>query len=772
TVACTGDTIYFTDLSTSIDDPITSWAWDFQNDGIIDSNEPNPLCVYIEEGLYSVSLTVADDYGRESDTLIKDDYITIASYDPVLNLPEEFTFNEDESSELDLEEYIEYEPIEELQVIWSGNDQIHIESEGLVLYFSANLNWFGQEQVTIYLSNEASRSIVSDSIIVIVEPVNDAPMISIPDTLSFIGNKIFDFGELDYVSDVDGDMLDLSYSGNENISVSIEGLLVSFESNGWYGSENIVFAVNDNVQRTAALDTVLVIAYPNWSVNPPDYEYSASIWGIVLLDDIEVDVTSGMLSCFVGEECRGIASFDDGSIIDYNEYFGHIIFLPMIYSNVTSGETIDFLYFDAETVGIYQVAESIDFVADVVVGDGYDPFVFHASTVSTIDISKAMIPGWNWFSLNVTGEDMSTNSVLASIGTNASNIKNQTQSAMYYPGPGWLGSLNTINNITFYKLSVNNPDTLEYSGMPVEISEITYDLTAGWNWISYAPQAAENINYALATLDDGSNIKSQTQSAMYYPGPGWLGSLTTLQPLDGYMLNMNAPDQLIYPEPEPAVRSFADISEFKVESAGWSVNPHEYEFNGVVNAEIVGESQIDPVDYELAVFCGDECRGIAEVLDYTQLFGGVYHSVMVYSNELAGDEMRVVLYDKASADILETDIYFTFIADMVSGDFIDPVQIMLPGDETKIITATRLVSCYPNPFNPETNISFELAGDEMVRIEVYNIKGQKVATVLEQEMTAGAHSIVWNAQGQNSGIFFLRFEADGECDVKKVILLK
>lgn len=79
---------------------------------------------------------------------------------------------------------------------------------------------------------------------------------------------------------------------------------------------------------------------------------------------------------------------------------------------------------------------------------------------------------------------------------------------------------------------------------------------------------------------------------------------------------------------------------------------------------------------------------------------------------------------------------------------------------------------YPNPFNPETNISFELAGDEMVRIEVYNIKGQKVANVLNQEMPAGAHSIVWNADGQNSGIFFLRFEAGGECDVKKVILLK
>jgi len=56
-----------------------------------------------------------------------------------------------------------------------------------------------------------------------------------------------------------------------------------------------------------------------------------------------------------------------------------------------------------------------------------------------------------------------------------------------------------------------------------------------------------------------------------------------------------------------------------------------------------------------------------------------------------------------------------------------------------------------------------------VLIEVYR---QKIDTVLEQEMSAGAHSVIWNAQDQNSGIYFLRFEADGQCDVKKVILLK
>ncbi|MDP8220029.1 MAG: T9SS type A sorting domain-containing protein [Candidatus Stygibacter frigidus] len=85
---------------------------------------------------------------------------------------------------------------------------------------------------------------------------------------------------------------------------------------------------------------------------------------------------------------------------------------------------------------------------------------------------------------------------------------------------------------------------------------------------------------------------------------------------------------------------------------------------------------------------------------------------------------------------------------------------------------TRLNSVYPNPFNPETNISFELATNEQVIITVYNVKGQKVANILNQNMSAGAHSVVWNANGKNSGIYFLCFQAGGQSEVKKVILLK
>ncbi|MCF7920879.1 MAG: PKD domain-containing protein [Candidatus Cloacimonetes bacterium] len=67
-------TAQFSDLSSG---SITSWEWDFQNDGIIDSYEQNPAWLYSEEGIYSVSLTVSDETGRTTETILKENYIEI-----------------------------------------------------------------------------------------------------------------------------------------------------------------------------------------------------------------------------------------------------------------------------------------------------------------------------------------------------------------------------------------------------------------------------------------------------------------------------------------------------------------------------------------------------------------------------------------------------------------------------------------------------------------------------------------------------------------------
>jgi len=84
---------------------------------------------------------------------------------------------------------------------------------------------------------------------------------------------------------------------------------------------------------------------------------------------------------------------------------------------------------------------------------------------------------------------------------------------------------------------------------------------------------------------------------------------------------------------------------------------------------------------------------------------------------------------------------------------------------------------YPNPFNPTTIISFSLPRASSVRLEIYNVLGQRVSTLIDGELKAGDHDISWDGQdgfGQPvaTGIYFYRLKAGEFVDTKKMILLK
>ncbi len=90
---------------------------------------------------------------------------------------------------------------------------------------------------------------------------------------------------------------------------------------------------------------------------------------------------------------------------------------------------------------------------------------------------------------------------------------------------------------------------------------------------------------------------------------------------------------------------------------------------------------------------------------------------------------------------------------------------------------TYLKGNYPNPFNPETSISFSLKEDSQAILTVYNMKGQKVRTITNEFMTAGDHSIVWNGKDDNgsdvsSGVYFYKLTTNDYSKINKMILLK
>ena len=98
-------------------------------------------------------------------------------------------------------------------------------------------------------------------------------------------------------------------------------------------------------------------------------------------------------------------------------------------------------------------------------------------------------------------------------------------------------------------------------------------------------------------------------------------------------------------------------------------------------------------------------------------------------------------------------------------------------NDNMVPVVTELMGNYPNPFNPTTTIRFALSTDENVSVEVYNVKGQLVKTLVNDNMQAGYHSVVWSGKDNSnkqasSGIYFYKFRAGSVVDMKKMIMLK
>jgi hypothetical protein len=83
-----------------------------------------------------------------------------------------------------------------------------------------------------------------------------------------------------------------------------------------------------------------------------------------------------------------------------------------------------------------------------------------------------------------------------------------------------------------------------------------------------------------------------------------------------------------------------------------------------------------------------------------------------------------------------------------------------------------LAQNYPNPFNPTTTISFSLPSKSFVLLKVFDIMGKEVATLVNEEMSAGSYSQLWNAVSMSSGIYFYRLQAGSLTEIKKLILFK
>jgi hypothetical protein len=181
-----------------------------------------------------------------------------------------------------------------------------------------------------------------------------------------------------------------------------------------------------------------------------------------------------------------------------------------------------------------------------------------------------------------------------------------------------------------------------------------------------------------------------------------------------------------------------------------------------IQIELVGTQTGEPVklvDDRMELFVNQRTDGTARVLIL----------------DLEGD----VLIEKGAQALVRLPGEFKIIEAVVS-DFenheVTPA-INATAKNTTLPNRFVLYQNHPNPFNPTTEISFDLPNAANAKLEIYNIMGQRVATLVDRFTEAGTHSVTWNStddQGHQvaSGIYFYRLDAGAFVDTKKMVLLK
>lgn len=364
-------------------------------------------------------------------------------------------------------------------------------------------------------------------------------------------------------------------------------------------------------------------------------------------------------------------------------------------------------------------------------------------TLKRSDMDFQMDEGWTWISHNfesaIAPADLSADEGI-------SRIMGQTQEVIRDPQLGMVGTLAELKASESYKVETTTATARQ------RLSDVAWNpatpisLNAGWNWLGYPVSQTMSVDEAFATTNaETLDVVVGQNGFAQYDGESWVGSLETMSPGMGFMYQSQSAKNVVY---NTSIVSTASAKY----AAGISKNLplvldiHKYGTIMPVVATINNSdgSALDNDDYQVAAFCGSECRGIGRVVKGLVMMN-------VYGN--GNDAITFHVTDADGENSFDNNASLNF-SETVVGDVFNPYAITI-NNQTGIADVKY-----------EGNIKVTVDGD-MLRIkgipadninlvEVYDINGQKLirethvseSGIRISNLTTGVYVVIVNGNGE------------------------
>ncbi|RKZ35239.1 hypothetical protein DRQ33_00115 [bacterium] len=373
--------------------------------------------------------------------------------------------------------------------------------------------------------------------------------------------------------------------------------------------------------------------------------------------------------------------------------------------------------------------------------------------------------GWNYVALSVVPEDATAGAVFGQ----AVYTMCDTHLIEY--------DVTDVLDLEYgYMVFAPAETTIEVCGTPLTISDFrVHGLCAGWNLIgapwSGAPVSAISTDPSGVLLEE--NVLEYNCSAREYE------PVLTLNSCKGHLVFVDEPCSL-WIDTSKSVTALKKRFATPLWAAKLNVVSTDNEFNrtltlgvadgGTENFDAGADVVIPPA------FPGemDARIGAHFVADYRAEDTRITWTLTSRGGITLTSELGEVPDDY--------DVYIRYKEDLIN--LREVTELILPAGDYEVVvarkaipTAYKLGKCFPNPFNAATVINYELPEKARVKIEVFDLSGHKVTTLLNDEQSAGYRSVVWNGTDDSgndvaSGIYFYRLTTDSFRDTKRMILSK